>query len=111
MLTTFLTISSDLKICEGRNGLYISSEDFIPAKDCYSVVFLACSERLSVHLRTEESLKEKLLIPPVVLASRFIVCSPLWSIAVRSMYPLCACTESPLYLRSSFSPGYTSAVS
>ena len=49
----------------------------MPSIDSNSAVFLACLERFNVHLSTEILSTAKLLIPPVVLASQLIDCSPL----------------------------------
>ena len=69
----------------------------------------AWADRFGVHLRIALGSEAKYFIPPEVLASLFIVCSPRWSIAVLQWYFSGPCTDSPLSCISSLHPGWVSS--
>ena len=67
---------SDLRICDGLSGLYMIDVECKSARASKAFVFFACSALFSVHFKIPELSDAKFLIPPVVLASLFSVCSP-----------------------------------
>ena len=57
-------------------------------------VFFACSEQFKHHFVTDSLFVLNAFIPPDIFASRFMVYSPLWSIAMRREYLSCPCKSS-----------------
>ena len=64
------------------SDLYISFDDFISTIRNSSDVLLAPTDLFNVHFKIDLLSFAKYFIPPVVFASRLIVCSPLESTAV-----------------------------